>query len=77
MSVLTVEEAQRTLVELVDSLTPGEEILITKDHVPVARLVGDRPAPPSPRRLGFLRGTVLYVSPDFDEPLEDFKDYMP
>jgi hypothetical protein len=28
------------------------------------------------RRLGTLRGTVVEVAPDFDAPLEDFKEYM-
>jgi Protein of unknown function (DUF2281) len=29
-----------------------------------------------PRQAGILKGFVKYMSPDFDEPLEDFKDYM-
>ena len=28
------------------------------------------------RQLGTLRGTVQYIAPDFDAPLEDFKEYM-
>ena len=28
------------------------------------------------RRLGALKGTLIYMAPDFDAPLEDFKDYM-
>lgn len=28
------------------------------------------------RPIGSLKGVLLYMSPDFDEPLEDFKDYM-
>ena len=31
---------------------------------------------PSPRRLGTLSGTVQYLSPDFDAPLDDFQDHM-
>jgi hypothetical protein len=40
--------------------------------------VVDQAAPPprQPRRPGTLRGTVLYMAPDFDAPLEDFKEYM-
>ncbi len=26
-------------------------------------------------RFGALKGGLVYMSPDFDEPLEDFKDY--
>ena len=28
------------------------------------------------RQLGTLRGTVTYIAPDFDAPLDDFKEYM-
>jgi len=30
-----------------------------------------------PRKFGSMPGLVTYISDDFDEPLEDFKDYMP
>ncbi len=28
------------------------------------------------RRAGILKDSDFYMSPDFDEPLEDFKEYM-
>lgn len=28
------------------------------------------------RRPGTLKGTVKYMAPDFDAPLDDFKEYM-
>ncbi len=28
------------------------------------------------RKAGSMKGAVLYMAEDFDEPLEDFKDYM-
>ena len=28
------------------------------------------------RVFGFGKGSVLYMAPDFNEPLEDLKDYM-
>jgi antitoxin (DNA-binding transcriptional repressor) of toxin-antitoxin stability system len=77
MSVLTAEEAQQKLAELVENLTPGGEILLTKDKAPVARIVASRPASVKVRRPGTMRGSVLYVAPDFDAPLDDFKEYMP
>jgi antitoxin (DNA-binding transcriptional repressor) of toxin-antitoxin stability system len=76
MSSVTVEHAQAHLMELIDQLRPGEELVITRDNQPVAKLVGEpRPAPP-PRRLGTLKGTVLYTAPDFNAALDDFKEYM-
>jgi len=30
-----------------------------------------------PRQPGSLWGTVTYMAPDFDAPLDEFKEYMP
>jgi prevent-host-death family protein len=76
MSTVTLEDAQARLRELIDKLAPGEEITITRDDKPVARLVAQPPAAAGPRPSGTLKGTVLYMAPDFDAPLEDFKEYM-
>ena len=76
MSTVTLEEAQARLGEMIARLQPGEEIVITSGDKPVARLIGEAKAEPQPRRPGTLKGTVLYIAPDFDAPLEDFKEYM-
>jgi antitoxin (DNA-binding transcriptional repressor) of toxin-antitoxin stability system len=76
MSTVTLEEAQAQLPQLIEQLQPGEEIIITRDHKPVARLTGQAPVRKA-RRAGTLKGSVLYMAPDFDAPLEEFKDYMP
>ncbi|MHB8521643.1 MAG: type II toxin-antitoxin system Phd/YefM family antitoxin [Limisphaerales bacterium] len=39
MQTVELEEAQSRLTELVESLTPGAEIVIEKNHRPVARLL--------------------------------------
>jgi prevent-host-death family protein len=76
MSTVTVEEAQTKLSELIEGLTPGEEIVITRNNRPVARLVGE-PAPARrPRQPGSARDKILYMAEDFDAPLDDFKEYM-
>jgi antitoxin (DNA-binding transcriptional repressor) of toxin-antitoxin stability system len=77
MATVSIQEAQANLAELVHALTPGDELVITENDQPVARILrasGEPQRPP--RRLGTLRGTVLYMAPDFDAPLEDFKEYM-
>jgi prevent-host-death family protein len=73
---VTIEEAQAQLPELIAQLAPGEEVVITANNQPVAKLVSEHPVPRQPRRPGTLRGTVRYMAPDFDAPLEDFKEYM-
>jgi prevent-host-death family protein len=77
MPKVTIEEARNNLTELIHRLTPGAEVVITENDQPVARLV-PAAAPSEPRkvpRLGTLRGTVLSME-HFDDPLEDFKEYM-
>ncbi len=76
MSTVTIEEAQAQLAELIEKLRPGEEVLITRDQRPVARLIAEVKSERLPRKLGTLKGTVLYMAPDFDAPLDDFKEYM-
>lgn len=76
MSNITLEEAQTHLAEVIDNLKPDEELVITKNDQPIAWLMRITPPSKEPRRPGTLRGTVLYMAPDFDAPLEDFKEYM-
>jgi antitoxin (DNA-binding transcriptional repressor) of toxin-antitoxin stability system len=78
MATITIENAQARLGELIHQLTPGEELIITENDRPVAKLVATGPAP-EPRavpKLGTQRGSVRYMAPDFDAPLDDFKEYM-
>jgi len=77
MATVTIQEAQASLSELIHRLAPGEEVVITENDQPVARLLPSAQTPPPlPRKLGTLRGTVQYIAPDFDAPLDDFKEYM-
>ncbi len=77
MSTVTLELAASQLQALIDSLHPGDEIIITRNDQPVARLIGERPpAPTGKRKLGTMKGSVTYMAPDFDAPLDDFKEYM-
>ncbi len=76
MSTISIQDAQTRLSELIHRLTPGQEVIITENDQPVARLTLATPAERKPRVLGTLKGTVLHMAPDFDEPLDDFQDYM-
>lgn len=77
MSTVTIEEAQAHLPELIEKLHAGEEIVITRDQMPVAKLTGQVIGTRQPRTPGTLRGTVVYMAPDFNAPLDEFKEYMP
>lgn len=75
MVKLAVElaEAETSLAELVQKLGSGTEILITRDGLPVARLVSASEAEPD-RVPGSAKG-LFTVPDDFDAPLEDFREY--
>lgn len=74
-TTITVDEAQGQLKALIDGLSPGAEIIITANDRPVARLVGEHPHPQSRPAPGLGKGTILYMSPDFDEPMDEFKEH--
>ncbi|HYH65769.1 MAG TPA: hypothetical protein VD866_13815 [Urbifossiella sp.] len=77
-ATVTLDEAAAKLKDLVRLLGPGDEIVIKENLSTVARIVG----PPKPRSTeprpapGLFRGSILYMAPDFDAPLEDMKEYM-
>ena len=74
MPQVNLNEAKTNLPELVEAAIKGESIVITKDNQPVVKLV----AIPKPRmrpQFGSAKGLVT-LSADFDQPLDDFDDYM-
>lgn len=75
-TTITIQEAQTRLSELIHRLTPGEEVIITENDQPVARLTLAAPPERKARQFGTLKGTVLDMAPDFDEPPDDFKESM-
>lgn len=75
-ATISLEEAQAKLVELVAKLDPGEELLITQNQQPVAKLVGERLAKLKPRVPGTCKGMIKLLVED-EEHLKDFAGYMP
>jgi antitoxin (DNA-binding transcriptional repressor) of toxin-antitoxin stability system len=73
-TMITIEEAQAKLPEIIHQLGPGEGVVITAAHRPVAEL---RPVVAKPQPVyGSCRG-MLTINSDDKEHLEDFKEYMP
>ena len=75
MSTVTIEEAQAKLSEIIDKLKPGEELIITRNDQPIAKLAAQRPPAHKPRQPGSAKGMLAIVSDD-DEHLQDFADCM-
>ena len=84
MSAIAVDISEFTtkLKELISSLKRDEEIIITAENLPVAKLTAvngqtpEQAQQPKRRQVG-LSDSIVWISPDFDEPLDDFKEYMP
>ncbi len=72
---VTLEEAASQLESLVKEAATGEEITITDGEIPLAKIVAAQAPKRQPRQPGSARG-MIWMAPDFDAPLEDFKDYM-
>ena len=76
MTTVSIEEAEGKLSELIHSLQPGDEVVITENRQPVARLLPQGPPERKPRKRGSAKGKLIIHSED-DEHLENFREYMP
>jgi antitoxin (DNA-binding transcriptional repressor) of toxin-antitoxin stability system len=74
MSSVTLEEAHARLPQLLDQLKPGEEITIVDHGQPLAQ-VKKSELHSWPCKAGSARGKI-HLAPDFDAPIDDFKEYM-
>jgi antitoxin (DNA-binding transcriptional repressor) of toxin-antitoxin stability system len=63
-----VIEKETLLAELVKRVEAGEEVVIAREHGPVAKLV--RVDTPKKRRFGRYKGQIK-VGPEFFEPLPE------
>ena len=67
---VTIHEAKTHLSRLIEEVTAGEEVIISKAGKPVARLVRFEEAKLPKRKLGLLKGK-LAIPDDFDSPMPD------
>ena len=75
MTTITIDEAQAKLTDLIHKLAPGEEVVITENNEPVAKLGRTETKRQWPCKAGSAKGKI-HIAPDFDEPLEEFREYM-
>ena len=66
MTNIEVRDAEAKLEHLVAAAAAGEEIVLAKDGVPVARLI---PMPKAMYRFGLLKGR-LWIADDFDAEIK-------
>ncbi len=75
MLTVTIQEAQAQLLDLIHGLHDGDEVVITDNDQPVARLARTESRNEWPCQAGSAKGRI-WMSPDFDAPLDDFREYM-
>jgi antitoxin (DNA-binding transcriptional repressor) of toxin-antitoxin stability system len=75
MPTVTIEEAKAKLQEILTSLKPGEQVAIVQNGEEVAKLTRS-PRQQWPCQAGSYRKAEFWMAPDFDAPLEEFKEYM-
>lgn len=75
MTQFNIAKAKSHFSELVQKALTGEEVVIARDNKPILKLVPVKEKRMAARRPGTARDKILYVAPDFDEPLADFAEY--
>jgi antitoxin (DNA-binding transcriptional repressor) of toxin-antitoxin stability system len=80
MHQVTIEEAKVRFDELIEALLRGENVILMRDGekfaelAPVAKQTRFTPLL-KPREPGMWKGKI-WISDDFDEPLEELREYM-
>lgn len=67
---VSIDEAKKRLQDLLTLASEGNEVIITDEGKPLARLVPIASPENKKRIAGLNRGTI-WTSDDFDEPLPD------
>ncbi|QZZ21424.1 type II toxin-antitoxin system prevent-host-death family antitoxin [Leptothermofonsia sichuanensis E412] len=74
MHQVDITDAQTQITQLLESALQGKEVIITRNNQPILKLIQIPPATKR-RQRGSAKGQI-WMAPDFDAPLEDFKEYM-
>ena len=74
MYKVNIHEAKTNLSKLIQRVLSGEEVIIAKGNIPVVKLVQYVEYKPK-RVIGSAKGKIT-IGEDFNDPLEEFEDYM-
>ena len=73
MHQVSLDEAQKRLLDLVDAALQGKEVFILKQDERVVQIVPVHPPRRRPQ-FGSAKG-LIEIADDFDAPLQDFAEY--
>ena len=74
MAQFNIHTAKAHLSELIQKSLLGEEVIIARDNKPMVKLVAIH-LQKRQRKIGIAK-ELITISPNFDEPLDDFSDYQ-
>jgi prevent-host-death family protein len=69
-ATVNIYEAKTQFSRMIDRVVAGEEIIISRNGRPVARLCQLEPRKRNTVKFGVLKGRI-WIAPDFDAPLPD------
>jgi antitoxin (DNA-binding transcriptional repressor) of toxin-antitoxin stability system len=75
MATVHIHEAKTHFSKLIQRALAGEEIIVAKGKTPLIKLT-PLPGATAKRELGTQKDFIKSISPDFDEPLEEFDPYF-
>jgi len=78
MTIVSVDQASSSLIDLIKKVNEGEEVFITEGEQPVAQIIATPIKQLKEKKkikAGSAKG-LIEIADDFDEPLEDFKEYI-
>lgn len=71
---IDINQAKQNFPELIEKTVSNGEVIITKDGQPIVKMVPLTKAKKE-RKFGTAKG-LIKMADDFDQPIDDFKDYM-
>ena len=75
MITITIEKAEQDLTRLIDQARSGEDVVIMRGELPVARLVGVK-AHSQQRTLGRLKGQIQLPDSFYFDPLPEHEQEL-
>lgn len=75
MRQVNIHEAKTQLSKLIQEAIDGQEVIIARGNKPVVRLEV-LPEARRRRRIGGLKDLIIRMDDRFNDPLDDFAEYM-
>ncbi len=74
MIQIDLYQAREQFLEIIEQVLRGEEVVIKRDQQPLVKMTAVKGGKVK-RQFGSAKGMIV-IAHDFDQPLDDFRDYM-